>query len=42
LELQKSNNFPVEYLNDMVLLEKMEEVNNVVKKNIEYDIEQRK
>jgi hypothetical protein len=42
LELQEPNNYLVEYLDDMVLLEKMEEVNNVIKKNIEYDVEQRR
>jgi hypothetical protein len=42
LEFVEENNYPLEYLDDMVLLEKLEEVNNVVQKNIEDDIEQRR
>ncbi len=39
--IQKGN-FEPSYLDEMVLEEKLNEVNNVIQKNIDYDVEQRK
>lgn len=42
LEFVEENNYPPEYLDGMILLEKLEEVNKVIQKNIEDDVEQRR
>jgi hypothetical protein len=42
LELVEQNNYPVDYLDEMVLEEKLEEANDVVRENIENDVEQRR
>jgi hypothetical protein len=42
LELVEQNNYPVDYLDEMVLQEKLEEANDVIKQNIENDVEQRR
>jgi hypothetical protein len=42
LELVEQNNYPVDYLDEIVLEEKLEEANDVIRENIENYVEQKR